>query len=157
MALEVTEFFDEITKLADEGERQYGVANLGYTEYFIERLELCLVTCMSLQGRLENFSSAHLQEYGNLLQQLINCLRALFHKWIKYEEVLESQPPLSASYQPPLLQQRSSPGRPSFCISKDQLLYLSTLSFTWTEIAAVLNVSRMTIYRLAIDSISTIP
>ena len=38
-------------------------------------------------------------------------------------------------------------GRPSFEISEDQLLYLSSLSFTWTEIASLLGVSRMTIYR----------
>lgn len=149
MASEVYEFFDEITKLVEEGERQYGVANLDYTEYFIERLELCIVSCMSLQNRLQDSGSVDLLEYGNLLQQLIDCLRDHFHKWIQYEEVVESRPAVaSLSYQPPLLR-RSSPGRPSFCISKDQLLYLSSLSFTWTEIAAMLNVSRMTIYRLA--------
>ena len=36
MASKVTEFFDEITKLVEEGERQYGVANLGYTEYSLK-------------------------------------------------------------------------------------------------------------------------
>ena len=38
-------------------------------------------------------------------------------------------------------------GRPRFAISRDQLLYLASLSFKWTEIAALLGVSRMIIYR----------
>ena len=38
-------------------------------------------------------------------------------------------------------------GRPEFEISKDQPIYLASLSFTWTDIAALLCVSRMTIYR----------
>jgi len=65
MASEVYEFFDEITKLVEEGERQYGVANLDYTEYFIERLELCIVSCMSLQNRLQDSGSVDLLEYGS--------------------------------------------------------------------------------------------
>ena len=38
-------------------------------------------------------------------------------------------------------------GRPQFDISKEQLEYLSSLGFKWTEVAALLGVSRMTIYR----------
>lgn len=33
-----------------------------------------------------------------------------------------------------------------FDVSREQLVYLSSLAFTWTEIAALLGVSRMTIY-----------
>ena len=39
-------------------------------------------------------------------------------------------------------------GRPRFDIAKEQLLHLSSLNFTWSEIASQLGVSRMTIYRL---------
>ena len=38
-------------------------------------------------------------------------------------------------------------GRPRFDIGRDQLEYLSSLNFTWTAIASMLGVSRMTIYR----------
>ena len=42
--------------------------------------------------------------------------------------------------------------RPRFEISKDQVVYLASLSFTWTEIAALLGVSRMTLFRLIISN-----
>ena len=38
-------------------------------------------------------------------------------------------------------------GRPAFDISQEQLEYLSSLSLNWSQIAALLGVSRMTIYR----------
>ena len=38
-------------------------------------------------------------------------------------------------------------GRPKFDIDKEQIEYLLSLSFNWTEIAALLGVSRMTLYR----------
>ena len=42
---------------------------------------------------------------------------------------------------------RGGPGRPRFDVSKEQLEYLSLLSFKWNEIAVLLGVSRMTVYR----------
>ena len=41
----------------------------------------------------------------------------------------------------------ASRGRPRFIISKEQLEYLRSLSFTWTDISSLLGVSRMTIFR----------
>ncbi len=38
-------------------------------------------------------------------------------------------------------------GRPRFHVSREQLEYLAALSFSWTEIASVLGVSRMTVFR----------
>ena len=37
-------------------------------------------------------------------------------------------------------------GRPRFDVARQQLEYLSSLSFSWSEIAALLGVSRTTIY-----------
>ena len=42
-------------------------------------------------------------------------------------------------------------GRPRFDISESQLVYLSSLSFSWTQIASLLGVSRMTIFRRRIE------
>ena len=36
------DFFLDISKLSDSAERQYGVAQLNYTEYILERLALCI-------------------------------------------------------------------------------------------------------------------
>ena len=38
-------------------------------------------------------------------------------------------------------------GWPHFLISRDQLEYLRSLLFTWTEIATLIGVSRITIFR----------
>ena len=42
---------------------------------------------------------------------------------------------------------RLGSGCPCFDISREQLLYLSSLSFSWTDISNMLGVSRMAIYR----------
>ena len=47
--------------------------------------------------------------------------------------------------------ERISRGRPRFDISQSQLEYLASLSFSWSEIASLLGVSRMTIYRYNIQ------
>lgn len=145
----LNEFMDEITRLVEDGDRQYGVANASYTEYFIERLELCIFTCADIRDRMVDDGSADLQDYCATLNQLIEGLRKLFYKWLEYEDLV-SLSVRPVSYQAPLLRRSrlTGPGKPSFYISKDQLVYLSSLSFKWKDIAAILNVSRMTIYRL---------
>ena len=42
-------------------------------------------------------------------------------------------------------------GRPRFQISKEQLQYLHSLSFSWTAIADMLMVSRMTVYQRRVE------
>ena len=42
-------------------------------------------------------------------------------------------------------------GRPRFDVQRDQLLYLSSLGFSWTSIASILGVSRMTVYRRRVE------
>ena len=61
------------------------------------------------------------------LNQLIENLRKLFYKWLECEDLV-LLPVRSVSYQAPLLQHSklTGPGRPSFYISKDQLVYLSS-------------------------------
>ena len=51
--------------------------------------------------------------------------------------------------QPPVL--RSSRGQPHFDITREQLVYLASMSFTWTGIAKMLGVSQMTIYRRRVE------
>ncbi len=79
-------------------------------------------------------------------EELMGHLRAFYQKWKDYESVLESHSSLFSSQIS--VSRVSTAGRPKFAISKDQLVYLSSLSFKWTEIAALLGVSRMTLFRL---------
>ena len=57
---------------------------------------------------------------------------------------------LQSAYAPGQVQ-LASRGRPRFDIGQDQLEYLSSMSFTWTQIASMLGVSRMTIYRRRVE------
>ena len=143
MSGNITEFFDEIIKLLQETDRQYGIANFSYTDYALERLEHSIITCTTIRERLEVESS--LQEYCSMLNSLIECLRVVYNKWEEYYDILNSYPE-RYSYHVPVVH-CNLVGRPRFQISRDQLLYLISLSFKWIEISALLGVSRMTVYR----------
>ena len=41
----INDFYDEIVRLLRELQRQYGIANVNYTAYALERLENCIITC----------------------------------------------------------------------------------------------------------------
>ena len=86
-----------------------------------------------------------IEQYCSLLHDLIGVLRALGHQWQTYSDHIQSQQ-FGNRYQSPVVAARG-PGRPRFEISQDQLVYLHSLSFSWTQIAAMLGVSRMTVYR----------
>ena len=146
MSANLTEFFDEIIKLLQETDRQHGIANSSYTDYALGRLEHCIITCTTIRGRLEVESSQDIQEYCTMLNSLIECLRRVYNKWEEYDDIVNSHPE-RYSYHVPVIH-RNRVGRPRFQISRDQLLYLISLSFKWTEISALLGVSRMTVYRL---------
>ena len=138
-------FFEEVVKLLSEGERQYGLANRNYTDYTLERLELCLTTCTEIRNLVQGHPE--LAEVMTLLRELIDCIRVLYRKWDEYADVLDSSTvPTRTSYQANT-NASGLPGRPPFCIQKEQLEYLSSLGFSWTEVAALIGVSRMTIYR----------
>ena len=89
---------------------------------------------------------SRLENYCHTLNSLIKCLRQLYHEWEEYQDIVDSYPDESLCYRAPV-SFMGDVGRPRFEISMDQLLYLASLSFKWTEIAALLGVSRMTIYR----------
>ena len=146
----LSQFFDEVTRLIDCAERQYGIANRSYTECIIERLEFCIATCADLSNNvcLNQSSLPDMSSYCSLLGDLTGCLRQIHHKWEEYASVLYSLP----APEPPQRSHTDRPGRPCFEISKEQLEYLTSLSFKWTEVAALLGVSRMTIYRFVPQS-----
>ena len=68
-------FFDDIVQLIEGAERQYGVANIGYTEYTLERFESCIIACTSVLNQL--LTSAPLHDYCARLNELIECLRTI--------------------------------------------------------------------------------
>lgn len=140
-------FFDDLSRLIEQAEQQYGLANRNLTEYITDRLEYAIIVCSDLCDHMRGVSG--LDDYYASTQELIESLKVIYRKWEEYEGVLDSfltERP-SVAYQTPVSTLRTGPGRPRFDISKEQLEYLSSLSFKWNEIAVLLGISRMTVYR----------
>ena len=130
--------------MTESSERQYGIANFGYTEYVIERLTLCINTCCNIKQTIESSDEATvLEEYVSLLLELIATLQTMFQKWEEYKSFLEGP---AQQFLAPTVNCHEG-GRPRFDVSRSQLEYLASMSFKWTEIASILGVSRMTLYR----------
>lgn len=138
-----SDFFHEIVTLADSSERQLGIANLNYSDYVLERLEMCIGTCSNMLEIIN--TSTELQDYSSSLIELIQCLQRSYRRWNEYKAFLEGP---SQHYLPVLSTQPvGGRGRPRFEVNRPQLEYLASLSFKWTEIASILGISRMTLYR----------
>ena len=124
-----TTFFGEINCLVEEAERQYSVGNRTYTEYIIKRLQYATSVCCDL---LDNMRGVlNLEDYNESVNDLIDCLNIICKKWEEYVGVLDS------------FTQMPSTAYKAAC----HLEYLFSLSFKWNEIAVLLGVSRMLIYR----------
>ena len=128
---------------------------IGETErqFAIERFEFCIQSASRLRDHLAHHQDSAseenrqvLSQYGNEVESLLSCLRQLCRRWLEYVEVREE---VSASAAYRVSQQApSGRGRPRFDISVHQLEYLRS---SWTDIAALLGVSRMTIFRRRVE------
>lgn len=83
------------------------------------------------------------------LTQLVHSVEALSVQWLEYSDELV-RPEFIHAYRSPL-ECVGPRGRPRLCVSHSQLAYLKSLSFTCTEIAVILGVSRMTLYRRRVE------
>ena len=123
-----------------------------YASYAVERLELAISGVARLKSHLEtNRAAVRIQDrhvvdsYVSDMEELLISLRALSQKWHAHEETIEQQSELLV-YRVPQ-QHTGSRGRPRFKITQHQLHYLRALMFSWSSIASLLGVSRMTVYR----------
>lgn len=145
--------FLEVNSLLLAAERQYGIASASYSDHFIERFEVAIRSCSSILHGLENppvsLNDAEQSILGDIkgsIRHLIVELRSLLRRWGEYRDLLDSHYQNDVSYQTPVVR-NGRRGRPRFRIDKEQLEYLLSLSFNWSEIAALLGVSRMTVFR----------
>lgn len=144
-------FFEEITHFLNELQRNFGTANESYALYAVERLEICIENVRDLRHRLSNAPEGIptevdiIQQYVTQLTELLRCIETLCDKWSEYcDEIV--RPDISHAYRAPT-ECFGTRGRPRLCVTRSQLEYLKSLSFTWSEIAAIVGVSRMTLYR----------
>ena len=143
---EWTKFFEEVASLLQELNRQYGVGNLSYASYALERLEVCLSSCRSLISALNSVNSSS-EALCNDLGELVTCLTAIRAQWLQYIEVLDSLGDATRFAFRAELVGTGHQGRPRFLVSREQIEYLWSLSFSWSEIASLLGISRSTLFR----------
>lgn len=108
----------------------------------IERLETCIISLNAIKENLEEYAARE-EEIGNYREEvgeLLSVCRSLSSKW---EGKLMAQTRPVNGYNL-LTEDQSGRGRPRFSISKEQLLYLSSMSFNWTAIARMLGACSVT-------------
>lgn len=148
-------FFEELGTFVHACNRQSGSANQPFSEYALERIETSILSVTSLLHHIENAtpnSSAEytvLESYSSKLNELLSCLRELSRQWQAHIDRCVRLS-CTTSYSAPSIY-TSRRGRPKFDITREQLEYLSSMSFTWVQIARILGVSHMTIYRRRVE------
>lgn len=122
----------------------------GFCEYVVDRLQMWIVSVAHLVTHLESRSASNVAVvYVSCLNELIEHLRAVLNVWnSKLEDYNDGQNPYSYSVQ---VETPHRTGRPRFMISKEQIEYLRSMSFTWVQISDLLGVSYMTIYRRRVE------
>lgn len=144
-------FFDELGRFLQASGRELGSATASYANYAIERLETCIISLALVVDTLDEAvrrGNRTLDTYVEKVHQVLEICRRMS---VMYEQKLDLIEARSAgttmvAYRVQR-EERLGRGRPQFAISREQLLYLSSLSFSWTAISNMLGVSRMTIYR----------
>lgn len=149
--------FVEIQQFIAEADSHLGRASESYALYVVERMEVCLSNLRHLKECMTDFEEEIFSEeeigvistYKEDVVRLVSCLESIAILWRNYyDDLLQLGSVAITAYQvpssPPLPHAR---GRPQYVISQDQLEYLHSLGFKWTEISALLGVSRMTLYR----------
>ncbi len=139
------DFFSEVTRFVDVLERQYGLANVSFTEYAVLRLSTTIRSLQSIEEALiAHEDSDNLDEVAKYVKELADVLMELQSAWSDYEEAMKSS---SVVQRVPPITGNGRRGRPKFDITQEQIEYLRYLSFSWTSISSLLGVSRMTLYR----------
>ena len=149
-------FFEQLGSFLESCDRQIDSASEEYCGFCQERLETCLSSLRHVQDVIESgpdnpdvhLTEPELQaltEYRSVVASLLEISQSLSQRSeARIDHIRASR--AAYAYQSDTVGDGRR-GRPRFDVSKDQLEYLSSLSFTWTEIASLLGVSRMTVYR----------
>ena len=132
-----------VSSLLAAASRQYGTANQRYSQYVVERLGMCIMSVAHIRDTIRNITERmstrdpQLSDYQSSLEELLTCLRQLSGQWERYLDHLELEGSVTA-YAVAVDRSYRRLGRPQLEISRDQLECLVSLSFNWTQIAAIL-------------------
>ena len=146
-------FFSELSSFLSSINRQRGTANEDFSEFVVERLQMCIMSVSTLIHHLQSNvpsdgAAARVgAQYSAHLAELLECLRSMLQEWQDYLDHYQLRSVSSFHASASVAQTASQPGRPRFDISREQLQYLRSMSFTWVQISEILGVSYMTVYR----------
>ena len=141
-------YFTELATFIRSTQFRFQSANKQYTEYCINRLATCYRNVDAVKQSVEAYNLQNnnvLQGIEQDLSALCESISQMFVQWQQHLNTIDEGQG-AAQYRVPALT-TSSRGRPPFIIAKEQLVYLRSLSFSWSAISSLLGVSRMTIYR----------
>ena len=89
-----------------------------------------------------------------MLSELLECLRLLYRQWGTYLDSCvhgyTTHGNTGSSFRAPLAY-TGNVGRPRFHVTQHQLQYLRSMSFSWVQIAHILSISTMTLYRRRVE------
>ena len=151
-------FFEEISSFLRSAERQSRTASEVFSYSVLERISVYCSSILSLlqhmhatieETVMSRAESSVISEYIALLEGLLQLLQTTADEWNLHLDGVHQVSSSTMYFLPSIETQRR--GRPKFDISRDQLEYLSSMSFSWTQIACMSSVSRMTIYRRRIE------
>ena len=127
-------YFTSVEQFLKECECQYGVCNSQYTSYVLEQFEFLESTCRTLIRILsQDFSGNAVTE---LLSDLLANIFILRSHWQSYSDAILRHN--NVYVRVPALIHTGVHGRPRFDVSKEEIEYLRSLSFSWNEIAALI-------------------
>ena len=148
-------FFTELSSFLRTAERQMENANQAFSEYVLERLQISMLSLSALMDQLRSVAPSDTQQgsvsayYYSEIAELLVCVREIASQW---ERHIDEQVHMHAatSYSAPH-ENVARVGRPRFDITREQLQYLASMSFSWSHIAGMLGVSRSTLYRRRLE------
>lgn len=144
-----SKFFDELGQFLLSSSTHFHYSNEDYAHYVLERMEVCIVSLNGVKVSLEEGIPAGDDTRRQYLTEVNELLRICRNLSVNWEQKLELGRQVTSNSPP--IERRAGRGRPKFVITREQLLYLLSMSFSWSNIAKMLGVSRMTIHRRRIE------
>ena len=147
-------FFQELELFLVAANQGIITNSVMFAQYVQERLRICVQALSNMLAYLESTASsltgvqAEVSELMADLFEIRDCCAVLQGIWdSRLDEIDSESSGLSSRFQVLSIRSSTGGGRPQFLITEDQLTYLRSLNFSWTHIADLLGVSRMTVYR----------
>ena len=132
---------DVVADFLERTSRELSTPSEAYSDYVVEGLQSCsrsLVDILDIlsASNTSSFSApeiAVLEGYRVNVGEIIVVVRSLLQQWEVHTDGLQTAA-IDYSYRAPTVLSRGR-GRPRFDMGRGQLVYLSSLNFTWNSIS----------------------